>query len=215
MFEVPVYNIDGQKIDTVKIDESVFGSTVNVDLLKQAIVAYQGSRRQGTASGRGRGEVSGSTRKLFRQKGTGYARRGNIRTHVLRGGGMAFAKKPRDFGKALPRKMRRAALRSAILAKILGEDLLVVAGLKADQPKTSAIADVLKKLGIQRSCVLTLAERDRNLYLSGRNIPGVIVRIVEELNALDVAVAQKMLVTAEAMEMLAGTKPAEVQEAGA
>ncbi len=215
MFEVPVYNIDGQKIDTVKIDESVFGSTVNVDLLKQAIVAYQGSRRQGTASGRGRGEVSGSTRKLFRQKGTGYARRGNIRTNIMRGGGMAFAKKPRDFGKALPRKMRRAALRSAILAKILGEDLLVVAGLKADQPKTSAIADVLKKLGIQRSCVLTLAERDRNLYLSGRNIPGVIVRIVEELNALDVAVAQKMLVTAEAMEMLAGTKPAEVQEAGA
>lgn len=215
MLEVPVYNIDGKKIDTVKIDESVFGSTVNVDLVKQAVVAYQASRRQGTASGKGRGEVSGSTRKIFRQKGTGYARRGNIRTNILRGGGMAFAKKPRDFGKTLPRKMRRAALRSAILAKILGEDMLVVDGLKADQPKTSAMAGVLKNLGIERSCLLTLAERDRNLYLSGRNIPGITVRIVEELNALDVAVVQKMLVTAEAMKKLAAPEPAKVQEAKA
>lgn len=215
MLEVPVYNIEGKKIDTVKIEDSVFGLTVNVDLVKQAVVAYQANRRQGTACGKGRGEVSGSTRKLFRQKGTGYARRGNIRTHVLKGGGMAFAKKPRDFGKTLPKKMRRAALRSAILAKILGEDLLVVDGLNADQPKTRTMVNVLKNLGIERSCLLTLAERDRNLYLSGRNIPGIKVQIVEELNAFDIAVSQKMLVTAEAMKKLVSVKPATVQEAKA
>jgi len=205
MLEVPIYNTAGEKIDTLKVDENVFGGTVNVSLLKQAIVAYHANRRQGTVATKGRADVDGSTRKLFRQKGTGNARRGNIRTNVLRGGGVAFAKDPkRSFRKALPRKMRKAALGSAILAKILGEDLLVVDGLKIESPKTSDMAGVMKNLNINRSCLLTLADRDSNIYLSSRNIPDLTVRIASELNAFEVATRQKMLVTADAMKALVG-----------
>jgi len=205
MLEVPIYNTAGEKIDTLKVDESVFGGTVNVSLLKQAIVAYHANRRQGTVATKGRSQVDGSTRKLFRQKGTGNARRGNIRTNVLRGGGVAFAKDPkRSFRKTLPRKMRKAALGSAILAKILGQDLMVVDGLKVKSPKTGDMAAVLKNLKINRSCLLALADRDRNVYLSSRNIADLTVRVASELNAFDVATRQKMLVTAEAMKALAG-----------
>ena len=204
MFEVSIYNTDGKKIDTLTVDEAIFGRAVNVDLVKQAVVTYRANLRHGAASGQGRGEVSGSTRKIFRQKGTGYARRGNIRTNVMRGGGMAFAKKPRDFRKAFPKKMKRAALRSAILAKILGDDLLIVRGMKFDAPKTSALVTMLANLNINRSCLLVTAENDRNVYLSGRNIQELIVRVVEDINAYDVAVRQKMLVTEEAMQTLIG-----------
>lgn len=202
MLEVPVYNTDGEKIETLKVDEEVFGGTVNVALLKQAIVAYHANRRRGTATTKGRSDVEGSTKKLFRQKGTGFARRGARRTNIVRGGGVAFAKKPRDFRKALPKKMRKRALESAILAKILGHDLMVLEGLQMDAPQTRQMAGVLEKLKIHRSCLLTLGERDRNVYLSARNIPDLTVRIAEELNAFDVATRQKMVVTAEAMKAL-------------
>ena len=202
MLEVSVYNTTGEVIETLQINEERFGNTVNVDLLKQAIVAYHANKRQGSATTRGRSQVVGSTRKIFRQKGTGRARRGNIRTHVVRGGGVAFAKEPRDYGKGLPRKMRRRALDSAILAKLLGHDLLVVDGLEVTEPKTKLVAELLANLKIDRSCLLTIPERNQALWKSARNIPDVTVRTAGELNAFDVATRQKMLVTREAMDML-------------
>ncbi len=204
MLEVPVYNTDGKKIDTIKVDERTFGSQVNVALLKQAVVAYHANRRQPTAATRSRGMVEGSTRKLYRQKGTGNARRGPIRTNIMRGGGVAFAKGNQNFKQRLPKKMRRAALNSAILAKILGEDLVVLDGLAVESPKTAHVAGVMKNLKINRSCLLTLADHDRNIYLSARNIPDITVRTAEELNAFDVATRQKMVVTTEAMQALMG-----------
>lgn len=204
MMEVPVYNTSGEKVDAIEIDESVFGSAVNISLVKQAVVAYQANQRQGTAATRGRGEGSGSTRKLFRQKGTGNARRGQRRTNLLKGGGVAFAKKTRDFRKKMPRKMRKVALASAILAKVLGEDLLVVEGLSFDAPRTREMVAVLENLDINRSCLLALAQRDANIYLSSRNIADLTVRITAELNAAEVAMRQKMLVTREAMGDLMG-----------
>ena len=202
MLEVSVYNTAGEAIETLQIDEERFGNTVNVDLLKQAIVAYHANKRQGSATTRGRSQVVGSTRKLFRQKGTGRARRGNVRTHLVRGGGVTFAKQPRDFRKGLPRKMRRKALDSAILAKLLGHDLLVVDGLEVTEPKTKLVAELLANLKIDRSCLLTIPERNQALWKSARNIPDVTVRTAGELNAFDVATRQKMLVTREAMDML-------------
>ena len=204
MLEVPVYNTSGEKIDTLEVDEAVFGGGVNASLLKQAVVTYHANQRQGAATTKGRGQVDGSTKKMFRQKGTGNARRGPRRTHVLRGGGVAFGKVPRDFRKKLPRKMRRAALNTAVLAKILGEDLMVLDGLAMESPKTSEMATVLDNLSIRRSCVLALAEQDKNIYLSSRNLPDLTVRVTEELNAFDVATRQKMLVTREAMKALMG-----------
>lgn len=204
MMEVPVYDTSGEKTGAIEVDESVFGSTVNVSLVKQAVVAYHANRRQGTSATRSRGLVSGSTKKLFRQKGTGNARRGQRRTNILKGGGVAFAKQTRDFRKKMPRKMRRAALASAILAKILGEDLLVVDGLGIDAPKTSEMATLLQNLEINRSCLLALAQRDNNIYLSSRNIRHLTVRTAAELNAAEIALRQKMLVTREAMDALMG-----------
>ena len=204
MLEATVYNTSGEKIDTLEIDEQVFGGEVNSSLLKQAIVTYHANQRQGTAANKSRGMVCGSTRKLFRQKGTGNARRGALRTNVVRGGGVSFAKGPRDFRKKLPQKMRRAALGSAILAKLLGQDLMVVDGLAMDAPRTRDMALLLDSLDIDRTCLLALAERDRNVYLSSRNIADLTVRTAEELNAAEVATRQKMLVTTEAMKVLMG-----------
>ncbi len=208
MLEVPVYNTDGKKIDTFSVDEKVFGAQVNVDLVKQAVVTYHANRRQGTAKTKGRGEIAYSTKKLFRQKGTGNARRGARSTNVLRGGGNAFAKTPRDFRKKLPQKMRQAALKSAILAKILGHDLSVVDGLKVENPQTKQMAGLLKNLDIRRSCLLAVRDRDANVYLSGRNLPDLTVRVAGELNAYDVATRQKMLVTREVMTALCGQEDA-------
>ncbi len=202
MLEVPVYNTEGEQIDTLKVDQGVFGGEVNVALLKQAVVAYHANKRQGTAATKSRSMVDGSTRKLFKQKGTGNARRGARRTNVVRGGGVAFGKKPRSFRKDMPKKMRRAALNSAILAKLVGNDLLVLDGLKCEEPKTEKMAKVMKNLKINRSCLLTLADRDQNIYLSSRNLPDITVRITEELNAFDVATRQKMVITSDAMKTL-------------
>lgn len=202
MLEVPVYNTSGEKIDAVEVDEAMFGSRVNVALLKQAVVAYHSARRQGTAATKSRGMTVGSTRKVFRQKGTGNARRGPVRSPVVRGGGVTFAKRPHSFRKDLPRKMRKAALDSAILAKMIGQDLMIVDGLTAEKPRTRQMAELLRNLQINRSCLLALAGRDRNIYLSSRNIQDLTVRITDELNAFDVATRQKMLVTSEAMKAL-------------
>jgi large subunit ribosomal protein L4 len=206
MLEVPIYNVDGQKIDTLQVDEKTFGGEVNIPLLKQAIVSYHANLRLGTAATKNRSKVEGSTKKLFKQKGTGNARRGPIRSNLMKGGGVAFAKVPRDFRKAFPKNMRKAALNSAILAKLQGSDLMVVDGLSADAPKTKKIISLLENLKINRRVLLTLAERDRNLYLSARNIADVTVRTATELSAWDVATRPKMLVTTAAMKALIATR---------
>ena len=208
MLEVPVYNIQGEKVNTLQVDEGLFGGTVNVSLVKQAIVAYHANKRQGTVATKGRGDVAGSTRKLYRQKGTGNARRGPIRTNVMRGGGVAFAKIPHDHRKKFPAKMRQAALRSALLAKMLGNDLLVLEGLSMEAPKTKAMVAILRNLHINRSCLLAIQDRDHNVHLSSRNIPDLTVRTAAELNAFDVATRQKMVVTREAIALLTPSETA-------
>lgn len=202
MLEVPVYDSNGKQIDTFSVDEQALGGEVNAPLLKQAVVAYHSNRRQGSAANRSRGMIEGSSRKLFRQKGTGNARRGALRTHKVRGGGVAFAKRPHPFRQKMPKGMRKAALNSALLAKILGDNLKIVDGLEMDEPRTGKVAELLGNLEVNRSCVLAIAEQDRNLYLSCRNIPDLTVRVAAELNAFDVATRQKMLVTSEAMKAL-------------
>ena len=202
MLEVPVYNTEGKQIEMMSVSEEAFGKRVNSALLKQAVVGYHANKRQGTVGTKSRGMVQGSTKKLFRQKGTGNARRGSARANGLKGGGVTFAKTNRDFRKKMPQKMRIAAWKTAILAKIIGNDLSVIDGLAFEAPKTSQMAVLMINLKINRSCLLALHERDKNIYLSSRNLQDLTVRIAEEINAFDIATRQKMLITREAMEML-------------
>ena len=198
MIDLAVYNTDGQEVDSLKVDESVFGGSVRYPLLKQAIVMYHANKRVGTAATKSRGMVAGSTRKLYRQKHTGNARAGTIRTGKRVGGGVTFAKIARDFGKSMPKKQKRLARDSAILAKLLTNNVVVVNELNFQKPRTKDFARVLNNLKIDRSCLVTINDYDDNLFRSARNIPKVAVAPVGELNAGDICSYRKMLFTKEA-----------------
>lgn len=198
MIDLAVYNTDGQEVESLKVDEAVFGGSVRYPLLKQAIVMYHANKRVGTAANKGRSVVEGSGRKVFRQKGTGNARIGNIRTGKRVGGGVTFAKGLRDFGKRMPKKQRRLARDSAILAKLLSNNVVVVDGLNFEKPKTKDFIGVLNNLKIERSCLVTINSADVNLYKSAKNVPKVAVMPVGELNAGDICNYRKMLFTKEA-----------------
>ncbi len=198
MIKLAVYNTDGKEVENLKVDETVFGGSVRYSLLKQAVVMYHANKRVGTAANKGRSMVAGSDRKLFRQKGTGNARVGNIRTGKRKGGGVTFAKSHRDFSKSMPKKQRRLARDSAILAKLLSSDVVVVDGLNFDKPKTKDFAGILGNLKIERSCLVTVSSENVNLYKSANNIPKVTVMPISELNAGDICRHRKMLFTKEA-----------------
>ena len=198
MIDVAVYNRQGKEIESLKVDESIFGGVIRHALIKQAIVMYQANKRTGTAATKNKSMVEGSTRKLYKQKGTGNARMGQVRTPIRKGGGVTFAKALRDFSRAMPKKQRRLACDSAILAKLQGGNVVVVDELNFAAPKTREFAEVLKNLKIDRSCLVAVKERDENLYKSARNVPKVGLMQVAELNAGDVCARRKMLFTKEA-----------------
>lgn len=200
MINVTVYNREGKEVDTLQVDEALLGGEVRYPLLKQAIVMYHANKRQGTAATKNRGLVAGSTRKLYRQKGTGHARAGTVRTPVRVGGGVAFAKSVRDFSQRMPKRQRRLARDSAVLAKLQSGSVVVVDELKFEAPKTKEFARVLANLKIERSCLVTIPQRDDNLYKSARNVPKVSVMAVGDLNAGDICNRQKMLFTREAFQ---------------
>lgn len=210
MINLAVYNTSGEQVESLKVDERVFGSTIRYALLKQAIVMYHANKRVGTAATKSRGMVKGSSRKLFRQKGTGNARVGNIRTGKRVGGGVTFAKKARDFSKQMPKKQRRLARDSAVLSKLLGDNVVVVDELKFEKPRTKDFVGILGNLKIDRSCLVMIESLDENVYKSARNIPRIAVMPVEELNAGDICQYKQMLFTKEAfLSLLPKDKPSE------
>lgn len=215
MIDLPVYNESGDQIETVSVDEAELGGEVRPALLKQAVVMFLANQRQGTAATRSRGMVVGSTKKLYRQKGSGRARMGSSRTNIRRGGGHAFAKRTRDYRQAMPKKMRRLARRNAVLSKALSGDLLLIDQLTFEEPKTKRFAAMLRALRADRGCVLALAGRDENVYLSGRNIPKTEIRQAEDLNTYEILRRKRLVMTRDAWEMfLSGKKgaPSKVAE---
>jgi len=148
MINLTVYNKDGQEVESLKIDESVFGGKVRYSLLKQAIVMYHANKRVGTTTTKNRSMVAGSTRKIYRQKHTGFARAGTVRTGKRVGGGVTFAKIARDFSQRMPKKQRRLARDSAILAKLLSNNVVVLDGLSFDKPRTKDFVGILNNLKI-------------------------------------------------------------------
>lgn len=202
MIELPIYNFEGKQVETISIDEALLGSEVRPALLKQAYVITHGNQRQGSARTRSRGRVEGSTRKLYKQKGTGNARVGPVRTNLRKGGGVAFGKTRtrEDFRTALTKKMRRLANRNALLAKLVDNEVKCFADLSFSEPKTSAFAGVLKAVGVDRTCLVAVDGDNRNAYLSARNLAGVDVIRIEQLNAFDLLNHRYLVVDKAALQ---------------
>ncbi|MCH2137546.1 MAG: 50S ribosomal protein L4 [Phycisphaerales bacterium] len=187
MIELPVLDNSGKKVDALSIDEAQLGGEVRPALLKQAYVMFHANRRQGSARTKSRGMVEGSTRKLYRQKGTGNARAGTVRTPIRKGGGVTFAKDA-DTGKwrqRMPRKMRRLANRNALLAKLVDGEVKCIDSLDLDTPRTKDMKKVLEACGVDRTCLIALATDQRGAALSARNIDNVRTIRIDQLNAFE------------------------------
>jgi large subunit ribosomal protein L4 len=202
MIEVAIYNQAGDKVDTIKVDEAKLGGEVRKQLLKQALVMYHANQRQGSVRTLARGEVAGSTRKMFRQKGTGNARTGGIRNPIKKGGGHAKQKRPKDWRQAMPKKARQLATKSAILSKLQSNDVRVISEIKLDAPKTKDVAGMFKKLGIDRSVLVALPGADANVEKSARNIDRTTLTTVAQLNAWDILRNRTLLLTRAGLEQI-------------
>jgi large subunit ribosomal protein L4 len=203
MASLTVYNKTGAEVGTFDIDPAELAPRINKQLLHDVVVMYQSNLRLGTAQTRGRGEVAGSTKKMYRQKGTGNARAGSRRSGIRRGGGHIFAKKTRDWSYRLPRKAIQQATRMALASKLRDEQVTLIDELVFDSPKTKDMAAILKALGLANASLLVAtAEHDANVFKSARNIDRVTVTPVSGLNALNLLAPQRVLMTRGAIEAL-------------
>jgi len=203
MTTLPVYDMTGTKVGDYEIDPQVLAPKISKQLLHDVVVMYLANQRQGSNKTKTRGEVSGSTKKLFKQKGTGNARMGAKRNPVRRGGGHANARQPRSYYYRLPRKAIQAATRMAIASKISAGSVVVVDQLKMEAPKTKLLASAFKAMGLEgQTKTLAIGGLDRNVYLSGRNIEGLTISPVADLNALIVLRPRKLVMTREALDWI-------------
>ena len=214
MVTLPVYDLSGAEVGKIDVDPSAIAPKVNKQLLHDAVVMYLANQRQGTKKTKGRGEIAGSTRKLYRQKGTGNARVGSRRTPQRRGGGHAMQLKPRSHYYRMPKKAIRAATRMAIATKLADGEVVVVDKLEMGAPKTSEFASMLKALGLTGvTTLVAMSDYSSNVYMSSRNIPEVSVTKVADLNALSVLRPKRMLLTQDALEWIASRAAGETAAA--
>ena len=187
MIELPVYNKEGKQVDSINIDETLLGTEVKPTLLKQAYVMFHSNRRQGSARTKSRGMVIGSTRKIYRQKGTGNARMGQVRTNIRKGGGVTFAKTRthEHFRKDMPKKMRQLANRNALLAKLVDGEVKCIIDLDFKTPKTKEFKAILDAVGVNRSCLVAVDSENRNAAVSARNLDNVDTIRVDQLNVFE------------------------------
>ena len=197
--QVPVYNLDGEEVEKIEISDQVFGVPFNEAVVHQVMVGQLENARQGTASTKTRGEVSGSTRKLYRQKGTGSARAGSIKSPLRRGGGIIFGPKPRSYRQAVPKKMRRLALRCVLSAKVRDKELIILEELKLPEPKTKEMVRVLTALKVDSSVLIATSELEENVVKSARNLPGVKTMPASLLNVVDILSYNMLLMTVAAV----------------
>jgi large subunit ribosomal protein L4 len=203
MASLPIYNSSGAEVGKYEIDPDQIAPKISQQLLHDVVVMYQANKRQGTHRTRARGEVAGTTKKMYRQKGTGNARAGSRRSPIRRGGGHTFALRNRDYSVRMPAKAVRAATRMAIARKIQTEDIVVIDELAFKSPKTKEMAGILKALKLNgMSAHVAIAQLDANVYKSIRNIDRVTVSPVSDLNALMVLQPRKLLVTKAALDAI-------------
>lgn len=203
MATIPIHDRSGKEVGTYDVEPADFVPRINKQLLHDVVVMYQANRRQGSHKSKTRAEVRGTTKKLYRQKGTGNARAGSRRSGVRRGGGHIFALRNRDYSYTMPRKAVQLATRMAIASKVRDGEVILVEELAFEAPKTREMVTVLENLGCGgKSLLVTTAAYDENVYKSSRNIAKVSISPAAELNALCILSADKLLVTREAMDVL-------------
>ena len=199
MPKVDVYNMDGQKVGDMILSDDIFGVEINPVAMHAAVVNILANARQGTQSTKTRAEVRGGGRKPWRQKGTGRARHGSIRSPQWVGGGVALGPKPRSYKYTLPKKVRRLALKSALSSKVLENDILVLDDLKLDTIKTKQMVKVLNNLKVDSSALIVLPAVDEKVIKSSRNICGVKTALVNTINTYDILKYKKFIATREAI----------------
>ncbi len=206
---ISVYSPAGEVVDQIEISDHIFSVPFNEGVVHQAMVQQQANARQGTASTKTRGEVTGSGRKLYRQKHTGLSRAGSLRSPLRRKGGVVFGPKPRSYRQDMPKKMRQLALRCVLSAKVKDEELKVLAELKFEEPKTKKMVEVLQALGVDSSALVITPESEENIIKSARNLPGIKTMPANLLNVLDILSYKMLLMTVSAVrkvEQLWGEK---------
>lgn len=199
MAKLSVYNIEGNQVGEIELNDAVFGVEVNENLMHKAVVAQLAASRQGTQSAKTRSEVSGGGRKPWRQKGTGHARQGSIRAPQWTHGGVALGPKPRDYSYTLNKKVRRLAMKSALSSKVQNENLIVIDALNMDGFKTKTIVNMLKALNVDGKALIVTAEADQKVVKSAANIPGVKTAAVNTLNVYDILNHDKFIVVKNAV----------------
>ena len=197
--QVSVYNQAGKVVDHIEVSEQVFGVPFNEAVVHQAMLRQQANARQGTASTKTRSEVSGSTRKLFRQKGTGNARAGSIKSPLRPGGGILFGPKPREYRQAMPKKMRQLALRCVLSAKARDQELVILEGLSFEQPKTKEMVKILEALEVESSALIVTDKPEESVVKSARNLSGVKTMPAGLLNVVDILSHKMLLMTVAAV----------------
>lgn len=215
--QVSVYNVAGEVVDSIEVSDYVFDIPFNQAVVHQAVVRQQANARQGTHNTKTRSEVSGTTRKMYRQKGTGNARAGSRRSPLRRGGGVVFGPRPRSYRQAMPKKMRRLALRCVLSAKARDEELILLEQLKIDEPKTREMEKILTALGVESSALIVTSEPEENVVKSARNLPGIKITPASLLNTVDILSRKMLLMTVEAVrkaEELWGDRKAEGGSSG-
>ncbi len=198
MAKVSVYNMEGKEVETIELDDAIFGVEVNEHLVHMAVLQQLANKRQGTQKAKTRSEVRGGGRKPWRQKGTGHARQGSIRAPQWTGGGVVFAPVPRDYSFKLNKKEKRAALKSALTSRVNENKFVVVDELKLDAPKTKEFAKVMSNLGVDKALVV-VGEGSENVVLSARNIYGIKTASTSTINVYDILKYDKFVVTKDAL----------------
>ena len=197
--QVSVYSLSGEVVKQIEVSDNVFAVPFNEAVVHQAVVRQKANARQGTASTKTRGEVTGSTKKLYRQKHTGMARAGGKRSPTRRGGGITFGPRPRSYRQEMPKKMRRLALRCALSAKVRDEELTVLEKLELEQPKTRQMEGILAALGVDSTALIVTGKPEENVVKSARNLVGVKTLPANILNVVDILSYKRLLMTEAAV----------------
>ena len=199
--QLPVYSLSGEVVRQIEVNDKVFAEPFNEAVVHQVMVGMQANARLGTSSTKTRSTVSGSTKKLFRQKGTGEARAGSIKSHLRRGGAIAFGPLPRDYRQDIPKKMRRLALRCVLSAKAGDGELKILDGFNFEEPRTKKMVEVLMALKVNSSALVVTPESEPNLIKSSRNIPEIDTINVNVINILDIMSHKTLLMTEAAVRV--------------